>query len=79
MMSTACNMFVCSRVMQGYSNKSEARMVAEQTRMAVQRHGASAEIIVITFYNMQRNKLEDEWKKHPGLKHVRIASVRTYL
>lgn len=77
MMSTACNVFVRSRVTQGYSNESEARIVAEQTRMAVQRHGASAEIIVMTFYNMQRKKLEEEWENHPDLQHVRIASVRT--
>lgn len=47
--------------------------------MAVQRYGFSAKIFVIAFYNMQRLRLEEEWEKYPGLKHVPITSVRQHV
>lgn len=46
--------------------------------MAVQRYGSSAEIFVITFYNMQRRRLKEEREKYPELKDIRIASVRIH-
>lgn len=52
--------------------------MAEQARLAVQSYGSSAEIFVITFYNKQRRRLEEEREKYPELKGIRIASVRVY-
>lgn len=66
---------VDARIDQGYSNPSEVDQVVKQARAACRGYGASAEVLVITFYNMQRRELEKEFKRHSDIKHISIASV----
>ena len=49
-------------------------MVIDQARAALQRYGYTADIRVITFYNMQKRDLEREFRSQ-GLSTIRIASV----
>lgn len=61
---------------QGYSNPPEVKKVVEEARSALRRYGPRADVRVITFYNMQKNELEREFKRQGDLSHVCIASVR---
>lgn len=49
--------------------------MVQHVRAARQQYGHDADIRVITFYNMQKRDLEREFKSHPDLSHIRIASA----